>query len=69
VLAVLKDLRKAGCDRLALGQYLRPSREALEVSEYITPEKFDWWKEEAEKLGFSWVMSSPFTRSSYHAES
>jgi lipoic acid synthetase len=65
---VLKDLRAVGCDRLALGQYLKPSKESLDVVEYVTPEKFDAWKKTAEQLGFSWVQSSPFTRSSYHAE-
>ncbi|MHC4385744.1 MAG: lipoyl synthase, partial [Planctomycetota bacterium] len=57
-----------GCDRLALGQYLRPGKESLEVEEYITPEKFDWWAQQVRELGFNWVQSSPFTRSSYHAE-
>ena len=68
VLAVLKDLREAGCDRVSLGQYLRPSRDALEVVDFVTPEKFDWWAEKAKEAGFNWVMSSPFTRSSYHAD-
>lgn len=68
VIMVLKDLREAGCDRVSLGQYLRPSKEALEVAEFVTPDKFDWWAEKAKELGFSWVMSSPFTRSSYHAD-
>jgi len=65
---VLKDLRNVGCDRITIGQYLKPSKNALEVVEYITPAKFDWWKQKAVELGFSWVMSSPFTRSSYFAE-
>ena len=65
---VLKDLRGAGCDRLTIGQYLRPSKEALEVVEYITPDRFDGWGRRAAELGFSWVISSPFARSSYHAE-
>lgn len=65
---VLRDLRAVGCDRLALGQYLKPSKESLDVVEYVTPEKFDWWKQTALGLGFTWVQSSPFTRSSYHAE-
>ena len=68
VLQSLKDLRAVGCERVALGQYLRPSQESLEVIDYVKPAKFDWWAEQARKLGFSWVMSSPFTRSSYHAE-
>ncbi|NIA17229.1 MAG: lipoyl synthase [Planctomycetes bacterium] len=66
--AVLKDLRRVGCDRIAIGQYLRPSKDSLDVAEYVTPEKFDFWKTRAKQIGFSWVMSSPFTRSSYHAE-
>ena len=68
VAAVLKDLRQVGCDRVAIGQYLRPSKASLEVADYITPDKFDWWAQQARDIGFNWVMSSPFTRSSYHAE-
>ena len=65
---VLKDLRDVGCDRITIGQYLKPSKNSLEVLEYVAPEKFDSWKQKAISLGFSWVMSSPFTRSSYFAE-
>ncbi|MHC4258217.1 MAG: lipoyl synthase [Planctomycetota bacterium] len=64
LMEVLKDLRAIGCNRLALGQYLRPDKDSLEVVEYITPEKFEWWAQQARELGFSWVQSSPFTRSS-----
>jgi lipoic acid synthetase len=65
---VLKDLRSIGCERITIGQYLKPSRGSLEVAEYITPEKFNWWKQKAIELGFSWVISAPFARSSYLAE-
>jgi lipoic acid synthetase len=65
---VLRDLREAGCDRITIGQYLRPSKDSLDVVEYVTPEKFAWWKERATEIGFSWVLSSPFARSSYFAE-
>ena len=68
VMQVLSDLREAGVDRLCLGQYLKPSRESLDVAEFVTPKKFRWWKEQAESLGFSWVISEPFARSSYHAD-
>lgn len=68
VIEVLRDLRSVGCDRVTFGQYLKPSDSSLDVVEYITPEKFDWWKQKAIEIGFSWVMSSPFTRSSYFAE-
>ena len=65
---VLRDLRNVGCDRLTIGQYLRPSRASLEVVEYVTPAKFGWWKQRAVDFGFSWVISEPFARSSYLAE-
>jgi lipoic acid synthetase len=65
---VLIDLRNAGCDRVTIGQYLRPSRDSLDVVEYIHPDQFVWWATQAKKLGFSWVESSPFARSSYFAE-
>ncbi len=68
VIRVMRDLLEAGCDRISLGQYLRPSKDSLEVAEFVTPEKFDWWAETARSLGFDWVMSSPLTRSSYHAD-
>jgi len=65
---VLKDLRKVGCDRITIGQYLKPSKDSLNVVEYVIPAKFDWWKQKARELGFSWITSSPFARSSYFAE-
>lgn len=65
---VLADLRNAACDRIAIGQYLKPSKDSLDVVEYVHPDKFDRWAARAKHLGFSWVMSSPFTRSSYNAE-
>ncbi|MBL7106849.1 MAG: lipoyl synthase [Phycisphaerae bacterium] len=68
LIEVLKNLRSVGCDRVTFGQYLKPSDSSLDVVEYVTPEKFDWWKEKCIELGFNWVMSSPFTRSSYFAE-
>jgi lipoic acid synthetase len=65
---VLKDLRNVGCNRITIGQYLKPSKNSLEVVEYINPEKFDFWKQKAVELGFNWVISAPFARSSYFAE-
>ncbi len=65
---VLRDLRAAGCDRLTIGQYLKPAKGALDVVEYVPPEKFAWWKNRALEIGFSWVLAAPFARSSYFAE-
>ena len=57
---VLRDLQDAGCDRITIGQYLKPSKDCLEVEEYIKPEKFEYWKQKARQTGFKWVMSNPF---------
>ena len=67
ILATLVDLRSVGCDRLTLGQYLRPSLDHLPVSQYWTPEAFDDLGNQARSLGFSHVRSGPLVRSSYHA--
>ncbi|VAW94205.1 Lipoyl synthase [hydrothermal vent metagenome] len=68
VITVLKDLRRAGVRRIALGQYLRPSRFHLAVEEYVSPEQFSEYESIAHDLGFSWVKSGPLVRSSYHAD-
>jgi len=68
VINVLQDLRKVGVSRVALGQYLRPTRYHLAVEEYITPEQFADYEKIAKSIGFSWVKAGPLVRSSYHAE-
>jgi lipoic acid synthetase len=68
VIQVMKDLRAVDCDILTIGQYLQPSAKHLAVHEFVTPETFFAWKKEGEALGFLQVVSSPLTRSSYHAE-
>jgi len=67
VLGVMRDLRTAGCDVLTIGQYARPSKEHIEVSEWIHPVTFDRYREEALKLEFLHVESGPYVRSSFHA--
>lgn len=68
VMQVLKDLRSVGVHRLAMGQYLRPSRYHLPVQRYLSPVEFTTYEDEARALGFSWVKAGPMVRSSYHAE-
>ncbi len=68
VTQVCQDLRAVNCDFLSLGQYLPPKRSAYPVKEYIFPQKFDSYKKEALKMGFLYVASGPFVRSSYLAE-
>jgi lipoic acid synthetase len=65
---VLRDLRTVDCDIVTIGQYLQPTQKHLGVQDFVTPEQFDAWREYGEALGFLQVVSSPLTRSSYHAE-
>lgn len=67
ILDALRDLRAVGCDRLTLGQYMRPSLEHLPVQKYWTPDEFDRLGEVAREMGFLHVRSGPLVRSSYHA--
>ena len=68
VRAVMEDLRQVDCDILTIGQYLQPSAKHLGVREFVTPEQFAAWQKFGESIGFLQVVSSPLTRSSYHAE-
>lgn len=67
VLAVLRDLRAAGCDIITLGQYLRPTAKHLPVERYLDPAEFDDLGRRALAMGFRHVESGPLVRSSYHA--
>ncbi|KAM0937305.1 putative lipoyl synthase [Dioscorea sansibarensis] len=61
------DLRAIGVDILTLGQYLQPTPLHLTVKEYVRPEKFAFWKEYGESIGFRYVASGAMVRSSYRA--
>lgn len=65
---VLRDLFDAGCDAVTIGQYLRPTRNNLEVKEYVEPEVFLEYEAYGKELGIKYVYSGPFVRSSYNAE-
>ncbi|CAG0985861.1 lipoyl synthase [Geobacter sp.] len=67
VLAVLADLREAGCSYLSIGQYLAPSKSHHPVREFVQPELFEKYRTEALAMGFAHVESGPYVRSSYHA--
>lgn len=66
--AAMDDARSVGVDIFTLGQYLQPSKKHLPVREFVTPEKFAELGELAKSKGFHQVVSSPLSRSSYHAE-
>jgi lipoic acid synthetase len=67
VIAAMRDLRAVACQRLTLGQYLRPSLAHIPVARYWTPQEFDELGAIARELGFAEVRSGPLVRSSYHA--
>lgn len=64
---VMCDLRKADVDCLTLGQYMQPTKKHLKVIEYVTPEKFKFWENRGNELGFLYTASGPLVRSSYKA--
>ena len=67
VVQAMGDLRAVDCQRLTLGQYLRPSLAHIPVDRYWTPEEFAQLGAIAGELGFAQVRSGPLVRSSYHA--
>ena len=68
VLTLMDDALSTGCSIITIGQYMQPSRQNINVSEYITPEKFDEYKQIGLEKGFRVVESAPLVRSSYCAE-
>ncbi len=66
--AAMDDARAAGVDIFTMGQYLQPSKKHLPVTEFISPERFAELGALARSKGFHQVVSSPLSRSSYHAE-
>lgn len=68
ILEVMDYMRDHNIDFMTIGQYLRPTKMHHEVVEYVTVEKFDYYKQKALEKGFLMVSSSPLTRSSYHAD-
>jgi lipoic acid synthetase len=68
VLQLMNDLAGVNLDVLTIGQYLQPTRLHSQVEEFVTPEKFDYYKEKGYEMGFDYVESGPLVRSSYHSE-
>jgi lipoic acid synthetase len=69
LLRAFTDLRRAGCDLLTIGQYLRPRAANPPVARYYTPAEFASLGAAARRAGFTRVLSGPLVRSSFEAES
>ncbi len=67
VIETMRDLRAVDCQRLTIGQYLRPSLAHIPVARYWHPDEFEDLGSVARELGFAVVRSGPLVRSSYHA--
>ena len=65
---LLRDLREQDVDVATIGQYLQPTRRNLPVAEYVTPERFDEYRDAGLAMGFRMVFSGPLVRSSYMAD-
>jgi lipoic acid synthetase len=65
---LLRDIQASRTDVATIGQYLQPTRRNLAVAEYVTPAKFDAYREYGLTIGFKMVFSGPFVRSSYMAD-
>ncbi len=68
VVDVMRDLAALNVDILTIGQYLQPSKKHLPIERYYLPQEFVELKSIGLELGFRWVESGPFVRSSYHAD-
>ncbi len=66
--SAMDEARGVGVDIFTLGQYLQPTKKHLPVGEFVTPEKFERFGAIGRSKGFHQVVSSPLSRSSYHAE-
>ncbi|CDP14732.1 unnamed protein product [Coffea canephora] len=67
VVKTMEKVRAAGVDVMTFGQYMRPSKRHMSVSEYITPEAFEKYRVLGMEMGFRYVASGPMVRSSYKA--
>jgi len=67
IIETIQDLYTNGCRLLSIGQYLQPSRKNIPVSEYITPDTFERYREKALAMQFAHVESGPLVRSSYRS--
>lgn len=68
VIELMKNLLSVECKYLSIGQYLAPSPKHTKVIEYIEPKEFEFLKRVGMEMGFKYIKSSPYTRSSYMAE-
>ena len=67
VIDLMEDIARTGCDIVAIGQYLQPTKRHLPVKRYAHPDEFSLYKRVGLEMGFFWVEAGPLVRSSYRA--
>jgi lipoic acid synthetase len=67
VFTLMEDLRHIKCDIMTIGQYLQPSKNHVDVIEYVSLEQFKEYEEIGKAKGFRYIASGPMVRSSYQA--
>ena len=68
VIKTMKQAYDVGVTIFTIGQYLRPTKDHLEVKSYVSKDEFDYYKNCGLNIGFDVVESGPLVRSSYHAD-
>ncbi len=68
LLKTVRDLNNIGCDILTLGQYLKPSKESVEIAKHYQDAEFEYLKNKVLEAGIKNCVSGKYVRSSYFAE-
>jgi lipoic acid synthetase len=68
VVETMRACAEQNIDIFNVGQYLQPSRRHMAPKRYVHPDVFEGYREEGMKLGFKYVFSGPYVRSSYMAD-
>lgn len=68
IVETMRDIRRADCNILTIGQYLKPDKNNHPVDRFVTPDEFMRYMDTGKRMGFGIVSSAPFVRSSYCAE-
>jgi len=62
-----KHMKVEGMQQPSFSSHCLPTTSFFGNPEYVTPGKFEQWREEGEQMGFKYVASGPLVRSSYKA--
>ena len=64
----MDDCIASKVDILTLGQYMQPTKHHLAIDRFVSPDRFEYYRELGLSKGFLEVASGPMVRSSYRAD-